>query len=170
MANRYPMARRALVAVVALLGAVFLAAELSRDHSENKPEIPQDRPSGGSGNSPEQQRDSIDVASLYTRHLPDLSPRIFGIPVPPPVQPSEIVPPPVKPMAPPLPYVYLGQYRDADGSQVFYLRREDRVVVAQAGKKLDETYALDFDANKGLIFTYLPLKEVQVLPIGITPP
>jgi hypothetical protein len=111
----------------------------------------------------------LDVEALTKRSLPELSPSLFGNAVTaPPVSLVVMQPPPQpsKPSAPQLPYTYLGQFRDADGRLLFYLRRDNEVIVAKPGTKLDESYQLESDVQHGLTFTYLPLKEAQVIPIG----
>lgn len=121
-----------------------------------------------SGEAPPVSPEHLDLAVLAERSLPPLSPTLFGnvVAVPPPPVLNLPPPPPPKPVAPPLPYTYLGQYRDADGAIVFYLRKGDQVILAKPGSQLDEQYRLEADFRQGLTFTYLPLKEAQVIPIG----
>lgn len=112
--------------------------------------------------------DYRDRSPLANRALPPLSPTLFGSVVAAPTVPSITPPPPQppKPVAPPLPYTYLGQYRDADGTVTFYLRRDDKVIVTKPGTQLDERYRLEAEISNGLTFTFIPLMEAQVIPIG----
>ena len=114
------------------------------------------------------QTDYPDRSLLANRALPPLSPTLFGSVVAAPMAPSITPPPPQppKPVAPPLPYTYLGQYRDADGTVAVYLRRDDKVIVTKPGSQLDEQYRLEAEISNGLIFTFTPLMEAQVIPIG----
>ncbi|TLS17586.1 MAG: hypothetical protein FDZ72_13465 [Betaproteobacteria bacterium] len=112
----------------------------------------------------------LDLSPLAAREIPSLSPTLFGntVAVPPAPVINMPLPPPPKPSAPPLPYTYLGQYRDADGKLLIYLGRGSEVILASPGTKLDELYKLEADLSYGLTITYLPLKEAQIIPIGNT--
>jgi hypothetical protein len=82
---------------------------------------------------------------------------------PPPPQPAVVQ----KPVAPPLPFAYLGRMDEAGATTVFLKRGED-VVTAKAGDTLAGSYRLEEAGEQRLVFTYLPLKERQVLPVGGT--
>lgn len=122
--------------------------------------------------SPSQPDTTFDVAKLSSRSLPPLHPSLFDQPQTAPVAEAADPPaaPPSEPVPPPLPYAYLGQYRDAEGSRVFYLNRDEQVILAKPGTQLDNEYRLEADVSHGLIITYLPLNKGQTLPIGnLTP-
>jgi hypothetical protein len=78
---------------------------------------------------------------------------------PPPKPNNE--PPPV-PVAPPLPYTYLGK-QFADSHWEVYLAAGDRALVATEAAVLDGTYRVDAIKPPVLVLTYLPLKQVQQL-------
>jgi hypothetical protein len=70
------------------------------------------------------------------------------------------------PVAPPLPFAYMGTY-SADGSQpVFFLTQGDRVYNVRVGDTLNDTYSVDSFANGQLVMTYKPLKIKQQMTVG----
>jgi pyruvate/2-oxoglutarate dehydrogenase complex dihydrolipoamide acyltransferase (E2) component len=75
-------------------------------------------------------------------------------------------PPPPVPTAPPLPFTVLGK-GIADGAWEVYLARPDRTYVAKVGTVIDGMYRVDAIAPPTLTVTYLPLKQVQQLNIGV---
>jgi hypothetical protein len=83
---------------------------------------------------------------------------------PPPVPIVAMVP--QKPVAPPLPFTYMGRFVEKGGKPVYYLLKGDRAYDVKVGDTLDGTYTLDADDNGRLLFTYLPLKERQSLGVG----
>jgi hypothetical protein len=72
-------------------------------------------------------------------------------------------PPPAKPVAPALPFVYLGRMEDAGAPSVI-LRRGKDVLVARERADIDGQYRLESIGPQGLVITYLPLNEPQILP------
>lgn len=82
---------------------------------------------------------------------------------PPPPPPS----PPPKPMAPPLPFRYMGMFEDQGKATVYLVRGEDSFAVAQ-GDKFAGSYRLDRIDRGALVISYLPLSVQQTLPIGIS--
>jgi hypothetical protein len=85
--------------------------------------------------------------------------------VPPPPAPVVHRAPP-KPVAPPLPFSYMGRFVEDGGKPVFYLVRGDNVYDVRVGDTLDNTYTVDAMENDQLVFTYKPLNERQALAIG----
>jgi hypothetical protein len=92
-------------------------------------------------------------------------------PPPPPPPPPEALKPrgPVQPVAPPLPYEYMGSYRPEGAAPVFFLTRGDRVYDVHIGDTLDNTYSVDSFANGRLTLTYKPLNIQQQLTTGDNP-
>jgi hypothetical protein len=74
-------------------------------------------------------------------------------------------PPPPKPTAPPLPFKYLGKLVEDERTLVF-LVRDDRNFIVRAGDTIEGTYRVDEIAEQSMTFTFLPLKERQVLALG----
>jgi len=87
-------------------------------------------------------------------------PRSWQPPAPPPKSA-----PAAKPVAPPLPFAYLGRIEE-DGATTIYLRRGEDVVLAQPHKAIDSTYRLDEVSANRLVFTHVPLQQQQVLSLG----
>ena len=86
--------------------------------------------------------------------------------VPPPPPPPRVAGPPPKPVAPPLPYAFLGSYARAGDKPVFFLVRGDRVFDAHVGDVLEGTYRVEAVANGQLKLVYLPLQQEQALFVG----
>lgn len=102
--------------------------------------------------------------AFVVRPLPEMR-DAFGTrnwqPPAPPAKPA----PQAKPAAPPLPFAYLGRLEE--GAEVtVYLRRGEEVVVARAGQAIDANYRLDEAGEDRLVFTYLPLRQQQMLGTG----
>jgi hypothetical protein len=69
-----------------------------------------------------------------------------------------------RPLAPPLPFVFLGRYADGDGIQVF-LGDGDQIHAVKAGDVIEQKYRVD-KIDSVVRMTYLPLNEPQILAIG----
>lgn len=87
---------------------------------------------------------------------------LFQLPQPP-------VPPPLPrdlaPVAPPLPFAYLGGISDASGTQVF-LSEGGRTLVAKPGVRLAGGWLLEAVEPGRLVFNYEPLQQRQNLATG----
>jgi hypothetical protein len=70
------------------------------------------------------------------------------------------------PVAPPLPYAFMGSYVAAGGNPVFFLTQGNRVYNVKVGDTLDDTYSVDSVTNGQLVMTYKPLKIQQQLTVG----
>ena len=114
----------------------------------------------------------------FTRFVQDLSHRLF------PLYEMQDVPanhplysvlykvkpePPPKPVAPPLPFTYMGSYAPNGAKPVFFLTQGDRVYDVHIGDTLDGTYSVDAFNNGALVFTYKPLNQQQQLTTGGAP-
>ena len=84
-------------------------------------------------------------------------------PPPPPPQPA---PPPPPPMAPALPFAYLGK-AVSNGEWEVFLARGDQTLIVRNRMIIDGVYRVESIEPPGLTFTYLPLKQVQQLNIGV---
>jgi hypothetical protein len=73
--------------------------------------------------------------------------------------------PPPAPMAPPLPYTYMGKLSD-QGQLAVFLTRNGKPYVARPGDVLDGQYRVDAIRPPVLELTYLPLEQKQTLNIG----
>jgi hypothetical protein len=70
------------------------------------------------------------------------------------------------PVAPPLPFTYMGSYAPAGAEPVFFLTAGDRVYNVRVGDTLNDTYSVDALTNGQLMMTYKPLKIQQQLTVG----
>jgi hypothetical protein len=75
--------------------------------------------------------------------------------------------PPPRPAPPPLPFAFLGRLKDEgdEGEPTVVLRRGNMVGLAREHQAIDASYRLEAIGPRGLVFTYLPLKEQQILPL-----
>lgn len=85
---------------------------------------------------------------------------------PPPKMVASAAPPPPLPMAPPLPFVYLGKAA-ADGAWEVFLSRADKTYIVRANTVIDGAYRVGTIAPPVMTLTYLPLNQVQQLNIGV---
>jgi hypothetical protein len=84
-------------------------------------------------------------------------------PPPPPATASQ----PSAPVAPPLPYAFMGKKQEGEAWEV-YLTRNEQTFVAREGEVLEGNYRVGKIVPPTMTLTYLPLDEVQTLPIGET--
>ena len=80
-----------------------------------------------------------------------------------PAQVPGVPPRAAKPSAPPLPFRYLGKMIE-DGSLHVFLARGDESLSVKAGTRIGE-YRVDKITDREVVFTYLPLKTQQKLPL-----
>lgn len=75
-------------------------------------------------------------------------------------------PPPLpEPVAPPLPFRYLGQLVE-DGQTLVFIDHQGRNLTIKVGDHIDGRYAVEAIDGGKVVFVYLPLKQQQTLPIG----
>lgn len=74
-------------------------------------------------------------------------------------------PPPPKPVAPPLPFQYLGKLSEGEQTRIF-LKHDDKHVVASTGDVIMGVYRVDEIGAGRMTFVYQPLNEKQQLAIG----
>ena len=96
--------------------------------------------------------------SAQEKKVDPFAPRSFSQPAAP--QPAGK---PAKPVAPPLPFRYLGKMIE-DGKLAVFLARGDESLSVHAGQKIGE-YRVDRVTDSEVVFTYLPLKTKQSLPL-----
>lgn len=73
---------------------------------------------------------------------------------------------PVRPMAPPLPFVFIGKMIDSDGKVVVFLSQQGRIHTVSEGDTINGNYHVDSVKAPWMTLTYLPLKTRQTLQIG----
>ena len=110
--------------------------------------------------------DDIDIAKLEEAReemtedgakVDAFAPRNFSPVVPPQAQA------PAKKVAPPLPFRYLGKMID-DGKLAVFLANGGEALSVTAGDRIGE-YRVDKITDAEVVFTYLPLKTKQSLPL-----
>lgn len=127
-------------------------------------------------------RDARDAtpAATRTEALPELQldrlgKRVAPAPAGDPFQTQSWAPPaesmprrnlaPPRPVAPPIPFDYIGKMVD-DATTIVFLRRQDRNYVVRAGDTLDGTYRVEKVGDDALELVYLPLGARQALPFA----
>ena len=104
----------------------------------------------------------IDLAKLEERvdqgaKVDAFAPRNFSPVIPPQAQA------PAQPTAPPLPFRYIGKMLDGDKRAVFLMNGNESLSVA-AGDRVGD-YRVEKITDAEILFTYLPLKTKQTLPL-----
>ncbi len=85
-------------------------------------------------------------------------------PPPPPPKPPPLAPPP-PPTAPPLPYRYLGKWKE-DGQLIVYLQIGNQAYPVKGGELLNGQWRVDEVNERSIRFTYVPLDQTASLNIG----
>jgi hypothetical protein len=83
---------------------------------------------------------------------------------PPPPEMQKPLPPPA-PVAPSLPFTYMGSMEDG-GHLVVYLAKGERAYSVGVGDTIEETYRVESMDGGQIVFTYLPMSIKQTLKIG----
>jgi hypothetical protein len=68
-----------------------------------------------------------------------------------------------KPTLPPLPFRYIGRMQDGDKLAVFLMNGAESIAVA-AGQRIGD-YRVEKVTDAEIVFTYLPMKAKQTLPL-----
>jgi hypothetical protein len=84
---------------------------------------------------------------------------------PPPPAPKPLPLPPPPPTAPPLPYRYLGKWKE-DGQLVVYLLIGNQAYLVKGGELLNGQWRVDEVNERSIRFTYVPLDQTASLNIG----
>jgi hypothetical protein len=90
------------------------------------------------------------------------------VPPPPPPAPAPSRPEPEAqpaPTAPPLPFTYLGK-KSEDGVWEVYLARGGETYIVREQSVIDRMYRVESIKPPNLSVTYMPLNQIQMLPIG----
>ena len=75
-----------------------------------------------------------------------------------------VAPPPARPVAPPMPFQFVGRIQGREG-QTILLARDAESFSVKAGEEIDSDYRLESVANETLTIVYLPLNERQTLDL-----
>ncbi|HQT27225.1 MAG TPA: hypothetical protein PLK99_11640 [Burkholderiales bacterium] len=73
---------------------------------------------------------------------------------------------PVRPVAPALPFVFIGKMIDSDGKVVVFLSQQGKIYTASEGDTLGGNYHVDSVRAPSMTLTYLPMKIRQTMQIG----
>lgn len=110
-----------------------------------------------------QRQEKGRVSDVFNQTAEYVAPtRTKFVPPPPPV---DLPPPVVVPVAPPMDFVYLGRYGEAD-SRIVVLSKGDRVYTVKVGDVIENTYRIERFTPGMVNFTYLPLNITQSLTTG----
>jgi hypothetical protein len=128
-----------------------------------------------------QKRDAAQLLYSLTHRVADgdsaqslFASRSWYIPPPPPPPPAVPTLTPAQeaalkvPVAPPLPFSFMGSYAAYGDTPVFFLTQGDRVFSVKVGDTLNDVYTVDSMTNGQLVMTYKPLKIQQLLTVGST--
>lgn len=91
------------------------------------------------------------------------APKSWYKPPPPPLQSAAAQP--AAPVAPALPFKYVGQLGEVDGKVTIYLAKGEKVYIVRVGEVLDEQYRLDAIHETHLTFTFIPMDKQQALAV-----
>jgi len=119
--------------------------------------------------------DSTLMLPKRSRVIPDSKGQAFAslswLPPPPPAPPVRVAlpsppPPPIVPVAPPLPFTFVGLLEQGAARPQAFLAKGDALLVVAAGDMLDNnTYRIETLNAQQIIITYLPLNTPQTLNI-----
>ena len=82
---------------------------------------------------------------------------------PPPPKPIAIALEKPLPVAPPVPFLYMGKLENTPQGTLIFLSARNKVLTAVAGQQVDAAWRLDKEDSNSLQFTYMPLGLVKVL-------
>jgi len=164
-----PLSKRewGLLAVVPAL--ILVAAGAAQDGKDQAATIAEPKPAKANSNAgraassgeldltpPRREADPGEPGNVFTS-------KSWYVPPPPPPPPPPAAPAP--PTAPPLPFTYLGRFRD-EGKAVIFLVKDDRVLTVKEGDLIEGNYRVEGIVGSRLDLTYLPLDIKQTLNIG----
>ena len=148
-------ARFSAVVIAAAVGVVLLKAA-------DKPADPRDMIAVHASIAPRAETVDTELLSrekLLKRELQNSSSDPFAIPAPPPEEVKQSAP-----VAPPLPFAYLGKVVDGGRTTVFVARGEENHAL-ETGQTVAGTWRVERITEKAVTFTYLPLRQKQTLAI-----
>jgi len=107
----------------------------------------------------------IALIRLMSRHFDTAGDDLFSVPAS--LQPQKPVD--VKPVAPPLPFKFLGRITDGDLVSVLLGTGDSDTVVVHEGDPVGSKYRLETVGADALTFVYLPLQQHQTLSLRSVP-
>lgn len=157
-----PTPRQRWMVLGGLLLATLLAGMMIEEEAADEPQPPRPRNERQALPAAAAARAPAAVAALPTKAeaapLPDPFRTHSWYIAPPP-------PPAAQPVAPPLPFKYMGKVIEDEEIRVF-LAHQGRHLIVRQGDKLDRNYVVEAIDGNRMRIRYLPLNEEQVLAIG----
>ncbi|WP_321925211.1 hypothetical protein [Burkholderia sp. BCC1998] len=86
---------------------------------------------------------------------------------PPPVEPPPPETRPAPPTAPPVPFIYLGQQDAKSAKPQVFLGNGDQLLIVSPGDVIDSQYRVESVSESNVVLTYLPLNQIQMVPISV---
>ena len=83
-------------------------------------------------------------------------------PLPPPPPPP---PPPVKPVAPPLPFSFVGTLDEKGVARRVFLTQGEQLIIVKSSDVMEGRYRIDQITDSSVELTYLPLNQKQIISI-----
>ncbi len=161
--------RRTLLMIVALAGTLAAVAWVNGSEDDLAAPAAPERAGAARGERGEargkQELPVLNLAGLDARGLDDMKADLFTTKswyVPPPPPPPT---PPPKPVAPPLPFTFLGRMLDGGVTAVF-VTSGGRNQVLHVGDVVDRVWRVDSIDLRRMTLTYLPLNETKFLVLG----
>lgn len=87
------------------------------------------------------------------------------LPPPPPAPPPPPPPPPVKPVAPPLPFSFVGTLEEKGVARRVFLTSGDQLIIVKSSDVMEGRYRVDQITDSSVELTYLPLNQKQIISI-----
>lgn len=161
MKSLSPKTRRLIlgIALAATLVLVFLPQEQAPQGIVSPPVTGGPRPAGeGALELDKLRRDATNVKSDNA-----FASKSWYVAPPPPKYVPPPPPPPPKPVAPPLPFTFVGETRGSDGQPRFFLTKGSKLYSVAPGDVIEGTYRFDGKFGNTLSLTYLPLNIKQTI-------
>lgn len=115
--------------------------------------------------APEPAPDALRAGAAVTNVFAATSWQAAPAPAPPVVAAPPVALVPAAPVAPPLPFRYIGSYADG-GRQIVMLVKGDQLYLVAVGDTIDNAYRIERVSGTMVELTYLPLKLTQSLSTG----
>jgi hypothetical protein len=122
-------------------------------------------PGSAAGTKAHASGERVALIKLVSRHFDTAGDDLFSVPAS--LQPQKLVD--VKPVAPPLPFKFLGRITDGDLVSVLLGTGDSDTVVVHEGDPVGNKYRLETVRADALTFVYLPLQQQQTLSLEREP-
>ncbi|MEZ0315751.1 MAG: hypothetical protein ACAH10_02570 [Methylophilaceae bacterium] len=173
-----PQQRWALIggALILTLGAMYMLDEEGEQLDGNQAEVLADNSHASAKRYG--KPNVVQIESGISSILPDLSHKALAAQaaekgndlfkshawyVPPPPKPVVLEVEKPVPVAPPLPFLYMGKLENTPQGTLIFLSARNKVLTAIAGQQVDAAWRLDKEDSNTLLFTYMPLGLTKVL-------